>query len=302
MESVQESSKMEIPFGPHDGARADIKDILGGFVDFSDMSFGGISMSDKNYAVRVFVGRKGSGKTVYMRRVHAAAKKEKSIYSETYKEESIYNEMYVAQIQQNLPSTECVIKFSQWFPEPTLTEKWRELWRRALLRSIFSHLMYAEPINHILSPEEKERLKKEYKNLLSKATTPMSAYSQVTYIINSHKSAKDFNNFCEDELWESLEYVLGQILKDAPPFFLFIDAIDDEFAHAPMYWLRCQKGLFYQVMKFMKSDSAIGSRLHIFICIREIVYGSILRSEHAMRYTDSYNIRILKWTKALLSG
>ena len=85
-----------------------------------------------------------------------------------------------------------------------------------------------------------------------------------------------------------------EVLVDRPPLFFYLDAVDEEFSHAPMYWLRCQKGLFYQVMRFLR-DSKLGGRLHIVICIRDVVLSSVYRSEHAPRYHGEPHIRILNW-------
>ena len=90
------------------------------------------------------------------------------------------------------------------------------------------------------------------------------------------------------------------MIWDSPPMCFYIDAVDEEFAHAPMHWHRCQKGLFYQTMRLLR-DSKLGERLHIFICIRDIVYSSVLRSEHGTRYVKEPHIRILNWSKGAIS-
>jgi hypothetical protein len=63
-----------------------------------------------------------------------------------------------------------------------------------------------------------------------------------------------------------------------------------------MYWLRCQMGLFHQVMRFLR-DPRLGGRLHIVISIRDIVMSAVYRSEHAPRYYDEPHIRVLAWDK-----
>lgn len=79
-----------------------------------------------------------------------------------------------------------------------------------------------------------------------------------------------------------------------PPLFFYVDAVDEEFAHAPMEWHRCQKGLFYQVMRFVR-DARLGARLHLVICVRDIVLSSVYQSEHASRYRNEPHIRVLDW-------
>jgi hypothetical protein len=74
-----------------------------------------------------------------------------------------------------------------------------------------------------------------------------------------------------------------------------IDSVDEQFAHAPHYWSRCQKGLFYETMRLLRSKG-IGERLHVLIALRDVVYHSVFRSEHASRYVGDPHIRLLDWT------
>ena len=66
-----------------------------------------------------------------------------------------------------------------------------------------------------------------------------------------------------------------------------------------MYWLKCQEGLFYQVMRLLR-DHKLGGRLHIVICIRDIVMSSVYRSEHSPRYYNEPHIRVLTWDRSSL--
>jgi hypothetical protein len=63
-----------------------------------------------------------------------------------------------------------------------------------------------------------------------------------------------------------------------------------------MYWLKCQEGLFYQVMRLLR-DHRLGGRLHVVVCIRDIVMASVYRSEHAPRYYNEPHIRVLTWDR-----
>ena len=75
--------------------------------------------------------------------------------------------------------------------------------------------------------------------------------------------------------------------------------MDEEFGHAPMYWLKCQEGLFYQVMRLLR-DQKLGGRLHVVVCIRDIVMSSVYKSEHAPRYYNEPHIRVLTWDRGSL--
>jgi hypothetical protein len=116
------------PFGNPDGSRADLEDIIDGFVAFGgNPMWGGIATRADDRGVRVIVGRKGSGKTCYLRRLQVSTFEANSVFS--------------AKIQQDLPTTEMIIQFCELFPGQTLTEAWMQLWRCAIIRSVASLLL-----------------------------------------------------------------------------------------------------------------------------------------------------------------
>src|SRR5436305_7755088 len=272
------------PFGNPDGARATIEEVLDGFVNFgSEAVWSGLAMRANDRTARIIVGRKGSGKTVYLRRLQAEAALEESLYADV--------------IQQSIPSTECIIRFCQLFPNNVLIGKWAELWRLAILRSIVSHLLYSPRLRSILSGPTASELKSGFNNILkAELRTPVSAYSQVTQIIEANDTANKVKAYFNDPLWDQLEWTIAEGIKNSPPLCFYIDAVDEEFEHAPMYWLKCQLGLFYQTMRMLR-DSKLGGRLHLFICIRDLVLSSVLQSEHRTRYMDEPHVRILNWNK-----
>jgi Protein kinase domain len=57
--------------------------------------------------------------------------------------------------------------------------------------------------------------------------------------------------------------------------------------------------LFLQVMRLLR-DHKLGGRLHVVICIRDIVMSSVYRSEHAPRYYNEPHIRVLTWDRGSL--
>ena len=115
------------PFGTPDGARADFDTVVNDFVDFEgNAAYGALSTRPDDAAVRVIVGRLGAGKTVYMRRLSDYQAHVPSVYAD--------------HPQQNLPATEVIVRASDWF-ERMLTERWTQLWGRAILRALATHLL-----------------------------------------------------------------------------------------------------------------------------------------------------------------
>lgn len=275
------------PFGNPDGSRADLEDVLQGFVSFGGRRrWGGLATTANDLSARVIVGRKGSGKTVYLRRLQAYASQEGSVYAEP--------------IQQSLPTTEQIIRFCQFFDVDTLTEQWMKLWKAAIFRSVFSHLLKNPKLQQVMPTNTAETIEKDYSHLLRRSNTPLSVYSQVTEIINHYVTRHQVTAYLDDPKWAELEWFLGETIRQFPPLYFYIDAVDEEFSHAPMYWLQCQKGLFYQVMRLLR-DSKLGGRLHIVICVRDVVLSSVYRSEHQTRYRGESHIRVLSWDREAIS-
>jgi hypothetical protein len=150
-----------------------------------------------------------------------------------------------------------------------------------------------------LRDEQADEIKHAYARLLDDFRRPRSIYSQVRDIINQRHTAHQLSAYLDDPLWDDLEDLLGDVVGQCKPIYFYLDALDEEFSHAPMYWLKCQEGLFYQVMRLLR-DHKLGGRLHIVICIRDIVMSSVYRSEHAPRYYNEPHIRVLTWDRSSL--
>src|SRR2546429_8113612 len=271
------------PFGNPDGSRADIEDVITEFVDFGgDPAFGHLATRANDSMVRVIVGKLGAGKTVYLRRLQDFQSRQDSVYADVP--------------QQGLPKTEVVVKACQWFSDRVLVEKWMQIWERAIMRSLASHLLHRPELRQQIADEQADELERSYTRLLDEFRRPRSIYSEVRDIINRQNNAHQLSAYLDDPLWDDLEDLLGEVVNRCKPIYFYLDALDEEFSHAPMYWLKCQEGLFYQVMRLLR-DHKLGGRLHVVICIRGIVMSSVYRSEHAPRYYNEPHIRVLTWDR-----
>jgi protein kinase-like protein len=274
------------PFGNPDGSRADIEDLISEFVDFGgDPAFGHLATRANDSMVRVIVGKLGAGKTVYLRRLQNYQSHQDSVYADVP--------------QQSLPKTEVVVKACQWFSDSVLVEKWMQIWERAIIRSLASHLLRHPELRHQLRDEQAAEIERSYARLLGDFRRPRSIYSQVRDIINQRQTGHQLSTYLDDPLWDDLEDLLGEVVGQCRPIYFYLDALDEEFSHAPMYWLRCQEGLFYQVMRLLR-DHRLGGRLHVVVCLRDIVMSSVYRSEHAPRYYNEPHIRVLTWDRSSL--
>jgi len=274
------------PFGNPDGSRADIEDVISEFVDFGgNPAYGHLATRANDSKVRVIVGKLGAGKTVYLRRLQDFQAHQDSVYADVP--------------QQSLPKTEVVVKACQWFSDRVLVEKWMQIWECAIMRSLASHVLRRPELRQQLRDEQAEELEHSYARLLDDFRRPRSIYSQVRDIINGRQTAHQLSTYLDDPLWDDLEDLLGEVVGQCKPIYFYLDALDEEFSHAPMYWLKCQEGLFYQVMQLLR-DHRLGGRLHVVVCIRDIVMSSVYRSEHAPRYYNEPHIRVLTWDRGSL--
>ena len=274
------------PFGNPDGSRADIEDVISEFVDFGgNPAYGHLATRANDSMVRVIVGKLGAGKTVYLRRLQDFQAHQDSVYADVP--------------QQSLPKTEVVVKACQWFSDRVLVEKWMQIWERAIMRSLASHLLRRPELRQQLRDEQADEIEQSYARLLDDFRRPRSIYSQVRDIINQRQTAHQLSTYLDDPLWDDLEDLLGEVIGQCKPIYFYLDAVDEEFGHAPMYWLKCQEGLFYQVMRLLR-DHRLGGRLHVVVCIRDIVMSSVYRSEHAPRYYNEPHIRVLTWDRGSL--
>jgi hypothetical protein len=269
------------PFGVADGHRADIDSDA--FVEIDPaIAHSGVASNPDDRIARVLVGKKGSGKTMYLRRFQA----------DTGAEESVYTGV----VDPSPPSTSEIVRFCQWYRSDDLTERWSHAWRTAILRSVCSHLLYAPSLGDYGDIKVRESLEDVAAELLPEVAAPRSVYDQLSGLINTHHTGHHLEHTLRSPRWGDLEYWLGELLRDAPPIFFYLDAVDEEYAAAPNYWLRCQKGLFYQVMRLLR-DPIFGGRLHVVIAVRDTVLASVLRTEHATRYRTDPHIRILGWDR-----
>jgi hypothetical protein len=271
--------KQRYPFGTPDGSRANLKEIMDGFVGIDDEA-ADLGDPGDDLSARIIVGRMGSGKTLYLRRSQAFAADDHATYAD--------------EVRSDLPSTQDVIRVCHRYESHLITETWTAIWRKALLRALASHLLFAGPLQDALSFEERELLTGRYVALLGRPQAPRSPYVEVAEILHKHQSRTALDRYLQDCRWADLTSHLAAALRNSKPVYFFLDAIDEQFAHAPMYWLKFQKGLFYTVMALLR-EPGFGARLHVVACVRDIVYSDILRSEHSGRYRDEPHIRVLNW-------
>jgi hypothetical protein len=275
-------------FGDPDGRRADLSD----FVDILELRKSPLYNSE-SHRVRIVVGRKGSGKTFYLKHLKASLEREDNTQHVVSEEPGtpLIEESETTQ----LFGTRHVLRVSDWFQNSFLTEVWQQIWGRAIVLSVASHILNNKALSSHVSMRERLALRTDFLSIvgaLSRDTR--SPFTTARQLILGAKTGDQFIRTLDDPMWDDLESRVGSLLRSTPPIYVFIDAVDEDFTVAPMHWLRCQQGLFYETMRLMR-HSRLGSQLHVIISVRDLVLYSVFRSEHASRYVGDPHVRVLGW-------
>ena len=274
------------PFGDADASRVDFNKLKTSFINLTSNEIQSIEET-LDTSVRVIVGRKGSGKTLYLRSIQDHYKRLNADKENT---------VYITDIDNTPPDTSLIVKITSWFEDndSEADEKWRNIWKMVLLRTTYSHLFYSSDLQKYVSSKQKTGFFSKYSKILPKVKAPSSIFNQLTTVLSSFNSIKDLQTFMYLEEWGPFEYELNLLVKNAPPIYFFIDQLDDDFAHAPYQWLKCQYGLFAAMFRFIRSHT-LGGRLHIVSCIRELVYAYILHTQDGNKYLSEPKIKVLRW-------
>jgi hypothetical protein len=273
------------PFGNPDGARESLDVLLDHFVDFAgDEGFGALATRADDLRARVIVGRMGSGKTVYLRRLQASAVSEGSVYADAS--------------QSDLPSTEAIVRTCQFFDRRDQVEMWRHIWSRCITRTVAAHVLRRRELRDYLGADLRAELG-GYGHLIGGGRTAGTVYSHLSDMLAEYDTKHQLVRYLGHPDWSDLLHFVRDAVPSLPPIVFCVDGVDESFAYAPMYWLPCQEGLFHAVMQWFK-DQRIGGRLHVMITIRDVVFSSVLRGEMASKYRGEPHVRVLDWDERSL--
>jgi hypothetical protein len=271
------------PFGNPDGARSELTPGAGGasFIVFDDeRMWGALATQPEDRRARIFVGRKGSGKTLFLRRMETAARK---------------GSLYTVPSHEHPPPTEFVVDFCKRFAAGGhVVEKWQRLWHCAILRSLVSHLLKGPELSNRLGAGLRESISSEFTELLRDFHKPVSICSQAQELLQILRNVNEMNRFLYHPLWEDLRSVVADAIKGLPPLMFFVDAIDEAYDRAPWFWLRCQQGLLRAVMQLLH-DPQLANQFHVIVSLRDVVFASVKDTEHGVRHADDTYFRVLSW-------
>jgi hypothetical protein len=277
--------KPGIPFGDADAARVNAFQ-RADFVEFDRRRFRNtLALAAGDRDVRVIVGAKGAGKTIYLRRLEQALSGNRGVYVDRW--------------QNRPPATAQVLEV--WSTSKSAHDcrrRWALIWRRAIMRSLATHMVTARRLG---TPDAiKETLRYDFAEVLPSFETRSSVIAEVGTIISEHRGVTQLDSFLHSPRWATLEQIVADALDDLRPVYFILDGIDEEFELAPSQWLDCQIGLFREVMS-LSVNAMFRSRLHVIVGIRDLVYSTALQSENKMRLLNTPTIRNLQWDRDAIS-
>lgn len=287
---------LQNPFGSGEGAKEDPQNFLvitsSGIPPFIDLGM-------KDLTIRVISGRKGSGKTYYSRIMERAAV--------DWDDVLCIRPTPPAKVQPTLIKT-----FTKNLRDVgEISSIWQDVWRKAFYHSFLSQIFYE--FNPSISTRSAqfpaiERARRKYKDQFREISKPLRrnssigfksprcVYASVAEICNSCLSIEHFHSFLHNPAWNDLIALANSVLTEMPPVVYYLDAIDDDFRHAPAAYLDCQKGLYY-ACKDIANDAVLRKKLIVTITLRDLVYSAVISNENRLKNMDTPDVLHLNWTR-----
>lgn len=268
------------PFGPPDAAHANL-DLNEQYASYVNID--GTLTDDRNSAIpRVVFGRKGSGKSHYLRALNAVKAADSSVLAfGTY---------------VRPPDHDAVTRVALAFRGEAVPT-WEALWHRAILASTAVTLLYdsagSERSIAEMFAAPLEMAIRSALRIPDFPAGPMSPYGAARQILSHGGSREQLQRMLGSASWESLERSLEPIVGGSPPLYFFLDNLDAVEPFAPRPWQACQRGLLDAVLSLAEDDR--WKRIHVVIALKDTIAHSLFDSFHGQKYVHSPSLHRLQW-------
>jgi hypothetical protein len=268
------------PFGTADGAAQQTT----GFVTFTDNGrWGDLEFSGKSFRSRVFVGRRGSGKSRYLKEYERAADKKFLVFRQRNAAVSL---------------THLSLMHREIQRDSERESFWIALWRAAIYLSLGSFILNERQMDRsALSSADEQRLHDILRRKIGDSHTPHTVISCLNRLLSATECNRNkLEALSNDPIWDTLEYIVEKSTENSKPIAIFIDSLDENFRHAPTESAECQIGLLLYLGRTL-GDPSQSNRVHIFVTVRDVVISQFQVHEHGERYTTPSHRKMLDWTK-----
>lgn len=271
------------PFGRADGSKEDFDR----FITFTNqVAWNGLALRKDDISVPAIIGRKGSGKTYYLRRLEDHGVQRKDIY--------------VVRSNAKAPNPVKIRNIGSSLSANSGSSSWQTFWRRSILYALSSQFLCHKPTSEQKQyfggiKVNKGELQRQYSDIFEDDTfqTSMGVFTAADIILNRYPEPDELEEYLALSAWPNFEGELAQLLEKCPPICFYLDHFDDNLRQAPGIFIDCQKGLFYAIQDLKKSNY-FSNRLHVTTTMRDIVWAAVMESEHLTKAMDEYR-SILHW-------
>jgi dimeric dUTPase (all-alpha-NTP-PPase superfamily) len=242
-----------------------------------------------NLATKVIVGRKGSGKSLCMRKFQENAERNPKLF--------------VIGFRTQNPDLAGLIKFSTSIPHHLRTNTWQKIWKYSIILSaatIISH--HSDEQRRYFQGVKKtdiDDILEEYHNCFLDLAEVTHPYDIVEVMMGRFDGYNDFLEFQRSPIVKNFENRITGLLRNSSTICFFLDALDEELRRSPSLLVDVTRALFYTTIQIAR-DAKLSGKLHVTIAVRDIIFSSIMTSEHADRYEDTSYIKSLPWDAALV--
>ena len=275
------------PFGNPDASRTDVIE------DYIAIRGASLEISAKGgFHRRVIIGRKGAGKTFFLKTLRLLIEQDQSSWL-IHLEANTLTAQFVSELTRDARSNSAPLLERGLLSDIRAEARdfWFHCWEKAILFGTFRLFeTNAKSAERKLGTPLGKRLAHFFKDYPF-TPSPIAAIKAICDTSNGLSSRQVLNL----AIWDELRGFLSEALLDIPPIVFFIDALDDNFDAAPDAWLDCQHGLFRCIFSLLSKPDNISNRLHVLSTLREVVFSSLLNSEHASRYLTDSHVAYITW-------
>jgi len=273
---------MRPPFGAPDAAHTelDLDELYEAFVNID----GTLTKEGDTAIPRVIFGRKGSGKSHYLRALNALKAGDPSVFA--------------FGPSTNPPDHDWVIRLSIALRQSAVPA-WGNLWQKAILASTAVTLLYNNGGQRGLGVSEvlTERLRDSTRAALGMTELPsnvMTPYGAVRHILSRSGSLERFRKILDRPQWQDLEDQLEPIVAASAPLYFFLDNLDVVEPYAPRPWQSCQRGLLDAIIAMAEDNR--WRRIHVVVALKDTVVQSLFDTVHGHKYVHSPLFHRLEWS------
>ncbi|HYD38325.1 MAG TPA: hypothetical protein VEA60_11970 [Allosphingosinicella sp.] len=303
---MAEDYNRDAPLGAEDAAkREDVADV---FVDVRELIPQTSLHTNDIKAIRIVVGKKGSGKTHILRYIESESQGARTV---------IYCTLSDNAIPIALES-----QFSREVDRPHARSRWSKFWRIVLSVSILSRFISAAADvpqrraatkflidqgytrDEVRADEWKTTREllirhfadsyfpKDFSFRLANLRGPRDPTSVIHRLLDGVHSLRAMDELIDFVEVSGLEAEIGALAKGYRPFHIIIDGIDDVSWRQPRAWLDFQVGLFDATFYFQETLRS-SEQVAVTVAMRNFIYLSAAESPHIDRIR---NLLSLNWT------